>query len=1350
MNANLESLSVPTDATNSGNESSQPKVENKSHAQVNSAIADVNSINVNSYVISGSCGFTSSVDVKINGVSFGTALCSSGVTADNGTWSASVNLASVSDGNIAISLNDAGSAKLFDSKNVIKDVIPPAAALASPPASVNNLSSIASSVINTDTYQYSYKIGSASTVDCANAAGYSAFQSSSSSMSENLSALPDGNYKMCVVAKDRSGNIQSYSSATVYTWTKDTSVPTVVLTNTPAVLTKLNTTNITVGGAGVVQYKYKYGLSNIDCAVDTSYSTDINISSSIALTLGLGDGTYKLCVVGKNNAGTWQSLNSATTYSWVIDQTAPSVSITSPASNTYSNSSSISVNSNCSENGVAVTFKIVDSASNQVTSSSVCSAGSASASLNVSSLVEGSLTISSSQTDGAGNTGSSNSLSIVRDVTGPTLSSITDGVFKVSTTDSPSVSWTAATDALSGVSQYQIALGTSNISQDVVSWTNIGNVLNYQFAGLGLVVNQNYFVHLRAIDVAGNVGASIVSDGWKVLAPLSLANKSLITGESLTIQATGGGGTYSYSGSSYLTTAGVYTAPLGVAPFSETVTVTDNYNLSQTAQVKVRAFEIKDSYNYNTTTIASDSQLNSIAQDSLGYLYVTGDGYDASSSAQMVTRKSSDSGATWTTIDTFVVSGAINTYAKSIYIDNSDNIYVVGSYGMGSGGGGIIVRKSSNRGVSWSTFTVYSSNVVGSSAAAYGIDKAPNGDLYVSGNLTVLDSAVWSVFKSTDGGLNWSLLTSYSYPSAKRSTAYSVVTTSATTIYVAGSISDTNFVSHWVVQKSTDAGATWTLADDFLYSAGKSAEAFKIVKNTAGDLFVAGYGSDASYVQNWIIRKSSDGGATWSNFDVYVYSASRASFAQGIVIDSSNNIYAVGTGSDSSYVGHWLVRKYASAGGASIVMNYNAVSGIAATGTSIFISSTGDLYSGGFAAFSSTNPGNANHWLLRKSTNAGSTWSNVDDFYISKGISGSGKGIVESANVLYSAGSANDASFAHWIVRTSSDVGVSWNTSDDYVYPSGKATAANVVGKDAAGNIYAAGYGSDTTGVKHWIVRKLSPGSPGSSWGTVSDYILATGKSAEATSIAFSAGAIYVAGSALDSSNYTHWIVRKSTDGGSTWSTVDNYNLVTAKISIAYGIGVVGSGSAAGVYVVGAAVDSSNVNRWIVRKSTDGGATWSTVDNYNFVSGKDSYARTIAVDSNANIYVSGYASDASFNTKWIVKKSTDGGATWTVVDTFSEASNLSAGAYSLMIDSNDKIYVAGYASESNYKQRLTVRVSANGGSTWSTVDRFNSNSVASYGYAIAPCFSNKVCIAGQGSSSGFMNSAILTRILSDQ
>src|SRR5207253_10704396 len=108
------------------------------------------------------------------------------------------------------------------------------------------------------------------------------------------------------------------------------------------------------------------------------------------------------------------------------------------------------------------------------------------------------------------------------------------------------------------------------------------------------------------------------------------------------------------------------------------------------------------------------------------------------------------------------------------------------------------------------------------------------------------------------------------------------------------------------------------------------------------------------------------------------------------------------------------------------------------------------------------------------------------------------------------------------------------------------------------------------------------------------------------------------------------WLVRRSTDGGATWSNVDTFQLSSSESSVAMGIGA----TASGIFVVGSA---SAVNKgvtsshWIVRKSTDGGNSWTTVDDYQLAPDSGSQARCIAKDANGNLFVAGSGAG-----KWIV------------------------------------------------------------------------------------------------------------------
>jgi len=111
------------------------------------------------------------------------------------------------------------------------------------------------------------------------------------------------------------------------------------------------------------------------------------------------------------------------------------------------------------------------------------------------------------------------------DTMGPSApGGLNDGTVTNAASAAPTANWTASTDSGSGVASYEIAIGTSAGTTDVLAWTNIGNVTKFSVTGLTLGAGTTYYTSVRATDNVGNVGAVANGDGWTytVSAPYTL------------------------------------------------------------------------------------------------------------------------------------------------------------------------------------------------------------------------------------------------------------------------------------------------------------------------------------------------------------------------------------------------------------------------------------------------------------------------------------------------------------------------------------------------------------------------------------------------------------------------------------------------------------------------------------------------------------------------------------------------------------------------------------------------------------------------------------------------------------
>ncbi len=168
-----------------------------------------------------------------------------------------------------------------------------------------------------------------------------------------------------------------------------------------------------------------------------------------------------------------------------------------------------------------------------------------------------------------------------------------------------------------------------------------------------------------------------------------------------------------------------------------------------------------------------------------------------------------------------------------------------------------------------------------------------------------------------------------------------------------------------------------------------------------------------------------------------------------------------------------------------------------------------------------------------------------------------------------------------------------------------------------------------------------------------------------------------------------------SSDGGTTWTPggpMPEGNFRTIAVS------------STAVVVSGA-----NSAGWASWRSVDDGATWTQVDTFKLSTADLTYARSAAADSQGRFYVAGAAkAPIAGPFRWIVRGSTNGGLTWTTLDSFYEDLNNSY-AIAVTVTPQGRVFVIGYSLKSIAGSpweapRWRVRASSNGGQTWQTVD----------------------------------------------
>jgi hypothetical protein len=388
----------------------------------------------------------------------------------------------------------------------------------------------------------------------------------------------------------------------------------------------------------------------------------------------------------------------------------------------------------------------------------------------------------------------------------------------------------------------------------------------------------------------------------------------------------------------------------------------------------------------------------------------------------------------------------------------------------------------------------------------------------------------------------------------------------------------------------------WQTVDDFQYSPGKTACAWATGLDAQGNLYTAGWAYDAANIRHALVMCSSDQGATWATIQDFNYRPGTNTYFLSFAVDPAQNLYAIGVATMASL------------------------------------------------------SGNPDHWIVRKSADHGATWTTADDFVPDSGV-GDGRNVasgvaVDAAGNVYVVGmihkrvGKSSYSYEFWVVRKSSNAGATWTTVDQYGYPNAPESVANAVLATPAG-LFVCGLSVATSGRgPQWVVRKSA--NAGTTWTTVDNFYSSTAFNQPNALTADAAGNVYVGGFSDIMGSYAHyWVVRKGSNGGASWQTVDAFRYFpypttfTANDALGMGTDVLGN-----VYAVGGGTDANRVGHWMVRASANQGASWVTVDDFEYVSGPSSIPHSFGLDAAGNVYVGGEGRDPVSGYHWLVRKAT--------------------------------------------------------------------------------------------------------------
>jgi len=326
-------------------------------------------------------------------------------------------------------------------------------------------------------------------------------------------------------------------------------------------------------------------------------------------------------------------------------------------------------------------------------------------------------------------------------------------------------------------------------------------------------------------------------------------------------------------------------------------------------------------------------------------------------------------------------------------------------------------------------------------------------------------------------------------------------------------------------------------------------------------------------------------------------------------------------------------------------------------------------------------------WLVRKSSDEGRTWVDADSFGAGAGRWNYPTSLAATPEGdLFVSGATEDAGGVFAQVRKSTDHGATWTTSARYQMPGSAGCKTYNVKCFGGGLVFSMGRCAD--GVLHWLIRRSADG--GVTWADADYPHAKQAYASKVFDIARAPNGDLVAFGYLDSAAKESWLFRKSSDDGRTWTDLGGYHTQDGFTDVVGGLMATTSGA---LLAAGWTIDPKGPIRALLRRSTDSGATWLTVDDYQLDARKTLY-QGLAEDSRGRLFAlatqvraEGAGDGAS---RGMIRVSSDVGVTWRDYLELRARDGVDATYTSLFIDASDQLLVSGRHGDFAVVQRLRL------------------------------------------------------------